>query len=171
MKNLLGIFIFFTCLIACKEANTSKNQPFQDFDTNRPFTIKKFVDGDTFWVNDGTEDGRKIRLIGIDAPESYTVWDVEEEPFGKESAVYIKQLIGNQPIRLRFDVEKRDRYNRILAYAFLEDGTFINLKMVEDGYAVPLTIPPNVKHADEFQQAQKRARANRQGMWNESTTP
>ena len=68
-------------------------------------------------------------------------------------------------LRLERDVEARDRYGRLLAYVYLPDGTFVNRSMVEDGFAGPLTIPPNVAHADEISEAGRRARTDGRGLW------
>ena len=64
-------------------------------------------------------------------------------------------------------MEKKDRYNRLLAYVFLEDGTFVNAKILEQGYAQPMTIVPNVKYADLFEEFYQQARQNRKGLWQE----
>ena len=61
-----------------------------------------------------------------------------------------KQL-EDKTVYLQYDTEKRDQYQRILAYVFLSDGTFFNAKLLHDGYANLLTIPPNVKYIDLFE--------------------
>ncbi len=68
-------------------------------------------------------------------------------------------------MRLEFDVEKRDRYGRTLAYVYLEDGTFVNAKILEEGYGQVMTIPPNVKYSDHFLKLQREARAGNKGLW------
>lgn len=152
---------------ACKL--TSENQPalLSSYQTVSPYLdITKIVDGDTFWVNDGTENGVKVRLIGIDAPETRKVKGKLPDPFGKQSTAYLKKLIGNQQVRLEFDVSRTDQYGRTLAYAYLPDGTFINADMVKNGYAMIMTVPPNVKYAIEFAKLQEAARMRRKGLWN-----
>jgi micrococcal nuclease len=89
---------------------------------------------------------------------------------GKEAAAFTKQLVEGKKVRLELDVQKRDKYKRLLAYAYLEDGTFVNAKIVEEGYAQVLTIPPNVKHADTFLKLQREAREKHKGLWNEVAT-
>ncbi|TRZ46229.1 thermonuclease family protein [Robertkochia solimangrovi] len=129
------------------------------------FPIKKFVDGDTFWIDNGTEKGEKIRLIGIDAPESRNMFNIKKEAFGTEASEYIKQLLQGKKVRLEYDVDKYDRYGRTLAYAYLEDGTFLNAHLVENGYAMAYTVPPNVKYAALFIEMQRNARENKAGLW------
>jgi micrococcal nuclease len=69
-------------------------------------------------------------------------------------------------VRLRFDVERRDRYGRLLAYVYrADDGTFVNAALVRDGYARPLTVPPNVRYADRFVQLAREARRAERGLW------
>ncbi len=69
------------------------------------------------------------------------------------------------PVHLERDVEGRDKYDRLLAYVYLTDGTFVNLEIVRGGYANVLTIPPNVAHADEFVQAARAAESANTGLW------
>ncbi|MBL7471362.1 thermonuclease family protein [Robertkochia sp. 1368] len=129
------------------------------------YPIKKFVDGDTFWIDNGTEKGEKIRLIGIDAPESRNMFNIKKEAFGKESSDYVKQLLQGKKVRLEYDVDRTDRYGRTLAYVYLEDGTFLNAHMVQQGYAMVYTVPPNVKYAELFLKLQRKARENEAGLW------
>ncbi len=129
------------------------------------FKVKKVVDGDTFWVEDGSKKGLKIRLIGVDAPESRNAFRKKKEPFGEASKQYLINLIGGKRVRLKYDVSRYDRYGRTLAYAWLEDGTFINAKLLQDGYAVVMTVPPNIKYADYFLKLQRKARRANRGLW------
>jgi len=146
-----------------KEVNNSQSQNCT-LTQGQYYSIKKEVDGDTFWLDDGC-DGAKIRFIGMDAPESRNMFKIKEEPYGKESTKYLHQLIVNQKVRVEFDVQKKDRYNRILAYCFLQDGTFLNDIMVKSGYALVDTHPPNIKYQDLFIKSQKYARQNNLGIW------
>ncbi len=127
--------------------------------------VTKVVDGDTFWVDNGTEKGLKVRLIGIDAPESRKSFNKDVQYYGKESAAYLKGLIGGKRVKLVSDVSAVDRYGRALAYVYLEDGTFVNADMIKKGYAVVMTIAPNVRFAEEFVKMQRTAREKKQGLW------
>lgn len=129
------------------------------------YPISKFVDGDTFWIRKADGKVEKIRLIGIDAPESRNTGKKQEDPFGKTSAAYLQKLLQGQSVRLEYDVAKYDRYKRTLAYAYLKDGTFINAIMVQQGFAKVLTVPPNVRHADLFVRLEREARSKRRGFW------
>ena len=130
------------------------------------FSVKKVVDGDTFWVDDGTPKGMKIRLIGVDAPESRNVFKKVVGYFGIEAKQYMTSLIAGKKVRLEYDVDHFDQYKRTLAYVYLIDGTFVNAELVKNGYAMVMTVPPNVKFADEFLRLQQEARENNRGLWN-----
>ena len=126
-------------------------------------TVVRVVDGDTV-VLDGNE---KVRLTGINTPESVdprrpVQW------FGKEASEHAKAVLEGKRVRLESDVETKDRYGRTLAYLFLEDGTFVNLRLVEEGFAFAYRYPPNVKHAEEFSAAERRAREGKRGLWSDA---
>jgi micrococcal nuclease len=114
------------------------------------YRVKKVVDGDTYWIDDGTKSGIKIRMLGVDAPESKNRWKNKKEPYGKEASVFMKYLILEEKIRLKIDVTRYGRYNKTLAYGFLKDGTNINVELVKNGFATLYTAPPNVKYVDDF---------------------
>ena len=128
--------------------------------------VTKIVDGDTFWVDDGSEKGLKIRLIGINAPE--TVHPRKEvEHFGKEASDYLSNLLSGKKVRLEYDIDTLDRYGRTLAYVYLKDRTFVNAELLKNGYAQVMTIPPNVKYSKEFLKLERIARQNKIGLWSE----
>ena len=129
------------------------------------YSVSKLVDGDTFWVDNDTEEGMKIRLIGMNTPEHQNRWKKKEEPFGKEAKHYVDSLIWGTSVRLEFDVDSLDRYGRTLAYVYLEDGTFLNAHLIEVGMAMVMTVPPNVKYVDLFVEKQKTARRDKRGLW------
>jgi micrococcal nuclease len=127
--------------------------------------IVRVVDGDTVVARLAGGD-EKVRLIGIDTPETVD----PRKPvqcFGKEASDRTKALLPpGTAIRLERDVEARDRYGRLLAYVYrVSDGTFVNLALAEEGYAQPLTIPPNVAYTARFSAAAAAARAAHRGLW------
>ena len=133
---------------------------------NTWYKVSKITDGDTFYVMTKNSEKFKIRLIGIDAPESYNVGKkFRKEYFGKEAKVFATNLLKNKKVKLTFDVQKTDRYGRILAYAYLENGVFLNRHLVENGFAVVATFPPNVKFVEVFTKAEKSARNKKRGLW------
>lgn len=128
------------------------------------YPVTRVVDGDTFWIDDGSPKGRKVRLIGADTPE--TVHPRKEvQTYGREASDYTKKLLTGQIVGLEFDVDKTDRYGRLLAYVYLKDGTFLNAHLIERGYAQVMTVPPNVKYSDKFLKLQRKARRKNAGLW------
>jgi micrococcal nuclease len=123
-------------------------------------TVKRVVDGDTFITN----DGQRVRLIGIDAPESVKP-DTPAEPFGPEASAYVKELMEGKVVFMDQDVSETDRFNRLLRYVYLPDGTFINELILEEGYAEHVVFPPDVEHRFQLKQAEDRARKARIGLW------
>jgi micrococcal nuclease len=123
------------------------------------------VDGDTFWIDNGTAKGLKVKLIRVNAPESCKTNRKDVEYFGIEAKNYLTKLLRNKIVRLVYDVAPQDRFGRALAYVYLEDGTFLNGHLVKNGYASVMTIPPNVKYADYFVKLQREARLNKRGLW------
>lgn len=127
--------------------------------------LVRVIDGDTV---DVTVDGvaERVRLIGIDTPETKKP-DTPIECFGPEASAFTHSLLPDATsLHLERDVEARDPYGRLLAYVYrVDDGLFVNLAIISGGYARPLTIPPNVDHADEFVAAARDAREARAGLW------
>lgn len=140
-----------------------------DKKANYYFRVKKVVDGDTFWIDDGSQKGLKVRLIGVDAPESRNSGTKEIAFFGKEASEYLKALIAGKKVRLEFDVGHFDQYGRTLAYVYTEDGTFVNANLVKNGYATVMTVPPNVRYAETFLKLERKARKNSKGLWKDSS--
>lgn len=123
------------------------------------------VDGDTVDVEvDGYEE--RVRLIGIDTPES-VAQDRPVECFGPEAKVRLAELlpVGTE-VRLERDVEGRDRYGRLLAYIHrTSDDAFVNLVLVEEGFAESRRFEPNVARQAELDAAEAAARAEQRGLW------
>ncbi len=122
------------------------------------------IDGNTIQVCCVFGDREKVRYIGINTPEIHHPMK-GIEPFGKEAAEANRKLVDGKTVRLEFDVQQVDRYNRLLAYVYLEDRTFVNAWLVEHGFAQVMTVPPNVKHQELFLRLQRDAREAGRGLW------
>jgi len=121
-------------------------------------TVTRVSDGDTIRLS----GLGRVRLIGIDTPEVFG----RQECFGGRASRFVKRLLPpGTRVRYRLGAESRDRYGRALAYVWLEDGRFLNLLLVERGFAQPLTIPPNVDFAGRFRDAAAEARDAGRGLW------
>lgn len=129
--------------------------------------VTRVVDGDTIIVNfNGKEE--RVRLIGIDTPESVHPDVSKNLPEGKTAYEFTKSKLEGKEVVLEFDVQERDQYGRLLAYVYL-DGVMFNKTLLEEGYARVATYPPNVKYVDEFTEIQKVARENNKGFWSNDT--
>ena len=141
------------------------------------FFVSKVIDGDTIKLS----TGEHVRLIGIDTPESRynnkLVRDSKRSArdinsivsMGKKASDFTRSFVEGKNVRLEFDVEKYDKYKRLLAYVYLEDGTFVNARIVEEGYAQTLTIPPNIKYARMLLKLEREAREKNKGLWKDSS--
>lgn len=162
MRTFLTIsLIVLISIHSCTSASKQRHQN----STTHLYPVKKIVDGDTFWVDDGFEKGIKIRFIGVDAPESRKTFKKEVRYYGAESKQYLQNLLSGRNVILVSDVDSLDRYGRTLSYVYLEDGTFVNALLVENGYATVMTFPPNVKFVELFVQLQQEAREAKRGLW------
>jgi micrococcal nuclease len=131
------------------------------------YVVTNVHDGDTVSIKVRSFAGfplriERLRLIGIDAPE------LKQETWGRRAKRHLKKLISESDwvVNVEFDVELRDKYGRLLGYLWNRHrGVMINEKMVEDGYAVLFTFPPNVRYENRFAEAEKKARAKGLGIW------
>ena len=120
--------------------------------------VIKVIDGDTIVL----ENGETVRYIGIDTPEV----SQGKECFSKESTEKNIKLVLGYEIRLEKDISEKDRYGRLLRYAYV-GGTFINETLVRDGFATAYTYPPDVKNSELFKEAENDARENNRGLWSQ----
>src|SRR3954447_4583252 len=126
--------------------------------------VTRVVDGDTLHVAMGGTD-ETVRYIGVDTPESVKP-STPVQCFAKAASAANERLVDGRHVRMVYDVERRDRYGRLLAYVYrADDGAFVNEALVRDGYARTLTVPPNVRYADRFAQLQTEARERDRGLW------
>jgi len=117
--------------------------------------VSRISDGDTLRC----QGGARVRLIGIDAPER------EQKPFAESALAGLRSLVEvGDTIQLEPDVDPRDQYDRVLAYAW-RSGRMVNWRMVREGWAVPITVSPNVQYVDYFRSARDAARKDGRGLW------
>lgn len=129
------------------------------------YSVLEVVDGDTFKVSiNGVEE--TVRMIGMDTPETVD----PRKPvqcFGVESSNEAKALLTGKKVRLEDDPTQgeRDKYGRLLRYAYLPDGTFFNKFMILEGYAHEYTYDIPYRYQVEFKAAQAEAQAAKRGLW------
>ena len=144
--------------------------------TNEYIIVAKVIDGDTFKMSDGS----KVRLIGIDTPEKYDSDKLDRESdmtgrdketikkLGEAASEYVRKLVEGKRVTLvrESGYEDKDKYNRLLRYVYLEDGTFVNARIIEDGYANVYNAA-QVSKINEFKRLEREARENKRGLWGE----
>lgn len=138
--------------------NTNKEDNF--------YKVIKVVDGDTIKVEINGKS-ETVRLIGIDTPE---VVDPRKpvQCFGKEASNKAKEILEGKVVRLESDITQgdRDKYQRLLRFVFLEDGTNFNKYMISEGFAHEYTYRSNpYKYQEEFIEAENQARELKKGLW------
>jgi micrococcal nuclease len=122
--------------------------------------VSRVIDGDTFQL----AGGGPVRLIGVDTPE-YEPWKHRIDFYGKEAFLFSKKLLNGRRVFLEQDEQSHDKYGRLLAYVWLEDGLFVNEHLVEEGYAKAKRYPPNLRFQKIFKDAQENAKKSKKGMW------
>ncbi len=126
--------------------------------------VLRVVDGDTFkCMIDGKE--QTVRLIGVDTPESVNPNKEKNTVEGKIASEYTKRYLEDRDVELEYDIQKTDKYGRVLAYVWNGD-TLFNFKLIRDGIAKPMTIAPNVKYSKIIRNLEKKAVENNKGFFN-----
>ena len=173
-RSILIFFIVITLIINISTTIYAKNQ---QINSKYPAFVIRIIDGDTLKI---IINGRKerIRLIGIDAPESRKNKKAYRDAarthkdlntiieMGKKSTAFLKRLIKpGDKIFIEFDIQLRDKYGRLLGYVYLDNGQMLNEEILKAGYATLMTIPPNIKYVSKFYKAYLEARRNKRGLW------
>lgn len=122
--------------------------------------VEYVYDGDTVKL----QDGRKVRLININAPEIETPRK-RGEPGGEEARKRLLDWVQGQKVRLEFDQERQDKYGRTLAYLFNQQPMHLNRELVREGLAIANIHPPNFKYLDSLLEAQAKAENEKRGIW------
>lgn len=127
--------------------------------------VVRVIDGDTIVVEiNGAQE--KVRLIGVNTPETVNPRK-QVECFGKEASAFVKNILSGQFVRLESDINQddRDKYGRLLRFVFLEDGTPVNKKIIEEGYGHEYTYRAAYQYQAEFKTAERIAREGKRGLW------
>lgn len=146
------------------------NETSQEYESGK---VVRVVDGDTIVVHMNGED-KKVRLIGIDTPESVGKYLKNPELYGKASSTFAQEQLEGKRVFLEKDVSDTDRYGRLLRYVWLEqpndetiDTQMFNVILLLKGYASILSISPDVKYSDYFLLCEEVAREKHIGIWGE----
>ena len=162
MNRLFYILITTLALFACSADKT--------------ITISRVVDGDTFDVKYGSGDIDRIRLLGVDTPETYSKNKPDEyegitnieclDEWGDKATTYAIDILANNPVILTSDplTEERDYYDRLLSYIEIEGKDFSEM-LLENGYARVYTNA-KISRIESYLTIEKKARINKVGLWN-----
>jgi len=147
---LLVIFPVLLIFLSCANANR--------------LICTRVIDGDTIVLS----NGEKVRLIGVDTPETKRP-NHPVEYYGKEASAFTKKMVEGIPVKLEDDWQQRDKYDRLLAYVYLMDGTFLNAEIIKQGYGHASTQLP-FKYL-EFRQYEKEAMEAKRVLWADEVKP
>lgn len=142
------------------------------------FLVTRVVDGDTLVLN----KTQTVRLIGIDTPELHESQKLERDvarsgqskahiqALGQEASDFTRTLVLGQKVRLQYDHQRTDKYGRMLAYVFLQDGTFVNEELIKAGYARGYFKFP-FQYSEQFKKDEETAKIQLMGIWKHSSIP
>lgn len=150
----LRSFIIFALLLIPLSCTAGRECDYQ--------RVKRVIDGDTFIIRNGD----RVRLIGVDTPETLAP-NTDIEWYGREASARLKRWIGGKEVCLKRDRDRtidRDRYGRLLRYVWIE-GLFINEELLRQGYASAYTRYP-FQYLEDFRGHERRARSGMKGLWN-----
>jgi len=152
---VVAVYAYFTL------EETPDNEKISDY---IPVQLVKTIDGDTIKIiYEGKE--QNLRYLLVDTPETNHP-QLGKQPFGEKAKERNRELLNQGQVEIEFDIgERKDKYGRLLAYVYV-DGESIQEKLVEEGLArVGYVYPPNTRHLDIFEKAQKRAQKSGIGIW------
>lgn len=176
-KDIIVLVILAIFLIFSQSVDTTKKEIYSEVATEsdtilddtvtknqESVTVRSVIDGDTLKI-DYKGKVETVRLLLIDSPESVHP-SKPVQPFGVDASKYLKSLLKeNSTVKIEFGEVARDKYDRLLAYIWIND-IFVNERMVEFGYArVAYINPPNIKYLDQLLTAQEKAQNQKTGIW------
>jgi micrococcal nuclease len=152
-RSCAAFLVLITLLLPCQERSFAQL-------AKQAAQVVMVHDGDTVTLKMNGKRYR-TRLIGMDAPET------GQEPWGRRAKEHLRKLIKGSggKVFVETDITRHDKYDRLLAYLWLDDTRMLNEMMVKDGYAVLFTIQPNSRYVDRFRKAQRSAREGKRGIW------
>lgn len=160
-----------TSVISSEEYEEGEEESKEENVSSDTVTVVRVIDGDTIVVR---EEGKevKVRLIGVDTPESVDT-RTKVQCFGKEAAAFTTKLLSGEQVRLEPDATQTDTdiYGRLLRYVYIADGQLVNDRLIREGYAHEYTYKIPYQKQVQFREAQKEAREQRRGLWSKEVCP
>lgn len=162
-RSLQLLLLMLSIMLAgCSAISISADQNVKS-DTWYP--VSGYVDGDTFKINVG-DTSHTIRMLYIDTPETKKT-NTPVQLYGPEASAFTERLLKESgEVKLTFDKEIKDRYDRTLAIVELRDGRILNELLLQEGLAKVLIVEPNVKMENVYKQLEQVAKQNKAGLWN-----
>ena len=150
-KVLVPLYTVFALIFSTLVASSQTS--------SESYRVTRVVDGDTIVL----ERIGKVRLIGIDTPETVDPRRPIQR-FGREASAFMHRLVDGKRVRVEYDWNRKDKYNRTLAYIYLLDGTFVNAEIIRHGYGFAYTRYP-FKYLEQFRKLEREARERNLGLW------
>lgn len=179
LKRVILPVIFILCIFCSCDSKISDfvvedsttvvvNQS-EKIELNGPYKVVRVVDGDTL-ILDIENSETRVRLIGVDTPESVHPDKNKNSEEGKEASEFTKEQLKNKSVYLEYDKDVEDDYGRTLAYVYMDKRGSEMLQdiLLKNGYASVKTILPNIKYAEHFKSVQKEAKSKKIGLWKEN---
>jgi micrococcal nuclease len=144
---------------ARQENGESEHRRYEDVTT-----VTAVVGGDTIRIAPAIDGTNVVRLIGVDAPDAGKR-DAEGQPYSQRASRFTRSVLDGRKVRLEFDVQRKDRYGRLLAYVYPMGDEMLNEVLLRKGYAQVYTLKPNDEREGEFAGEQEKARDDGLGIW------
>lgn len=158
-KKALHVSAFFIVAIFFYSGLASADCRVKKYDET--VSVLRVNDGDTLVLT----DKRKIRLIGINTPELGR-YPKKPEAFALQAKRFVEAALkSSKKIHLKYGVQAKDRYGRVLAHLFLNNGQNLSAMLLENGLASAIVVPPNMDLAGCYFRVEKKARANKRNLW------
>ena len=182
-QRIVGIIVAIILCVASSEFINNQNVTEIDADNtvdnqeSKLDAVKFIRNGDTIIVEDSNGEHKRVRMIGIDTPESVAQEEERNNEYGVMASDYTKELLSNAgTLYLEYDVDADDQYDRILAYVWLDDvddtfnvenikNSMVNAIIVENGYGIAKKYEPTVAHDDILAELMAEAEENNFGLW------
>lgn len=161
---VLGVVLFQFINHTGPFANNNNENTAKGPEKTNKVHVERVVDGDTFVAKDSDNKELKVRLIGVDTPETVKP-NTPVQPYGKAASNFTKEQLTNKDVYLEYDKEPKDRYGRTLAYVWLSKKTMYNELLVKKGLAREKYFAPNGKYRQVFKKAQSEAQDKHLNIW------
>lgn len=173
MKRLV-IFAATIAMVGCGSPTILRSVAPSPSAESAGCAVTKISDGDTFWCQVSGAPPVKVRMIGMDTPETHKP-GTPVQCYGPESERYTRAQLTGQTVRLEGDKRDKDRYGRLLRYVWLgnpsDPADSLNADLVRQGFARADPVKPDVKYQVLFASLEAEARAQGIGRWSACPLP